>query len=259
MSEPTHLCKLFLAVTLCLPSALFAQTNQPAPPIKESSVTVPFIGCKSDGQLGPQAAPNGKSKSISITPQLASQLAFYEAENGPGVLAPRGWNCFGVYGSNGSSLYVTPQQINSQIVFADTWSGFAGPAIQLSVSIGDTSGRFEVAQIIARVFPAHKSFVQSVIAEGLEPASTFPFGPYPTDKLTYKNKEVVEYVTPANQEGLGTRSHLIKNADPIDGVAILSGEELNLVQLAVRLPPALSNLLPAIIHQVEQATPNTSH
>jgi hypothetical protein len=190
---------------------------------------------------------------------LAQQLAYYKAKNGPGALAPRGWNCFGVYGSNGTSLYMTPQPIDSQLVFADNWKGFAGSVIQLSDSTGDTSGRFEVAEIIARIFPAHKAFVQSVIAEGIEPASTFPFGPYPTDKLTYKNNEVVEYVTPANQDGLGTSSRLIKNASSIDGVAILSGEELSLVQLAARLPPAMSNLLPAIIRQVEDDTPKISH
>ena len=40
------------------------------------------------------------------------------------------------------------------------------PAIQLSYSIGDTSGRFEVARIVARVFPKYQGYVQHVIAEG---------------------------------------------------------------------------------------------
>jgi len=72
-------------------------------------------------------------------------------------------------------------------------TAFSGPAIQLSVAVGDTSGRFEVAQIIARVFPSHRNFVRDVIAEDIEPASNFPFGPFPKDKLTYKSKELVEY------------------------------------------------------------------
>ena len=43
----------------------------------------------------------------------ASKLAYYQAEKGIGVLAPRDWHCFGTYGSGGDTLYVTPQPINS--------------------------------------------------------------------------------------------------------------------------------------------------
>jgi hypothetical protein len=67
---------------------------------------------------------------------------------------------------------------------------------------------------IARVFPAHRAFVRKVIAEGIEPTSDFPFGPYPNDKLTYKNKEMVEYETPAHKDGLGTQSRLQKSYWP---------------------------------------------
>jgi hypothetical protein len=75
-----------------------------------------------------------------------------------------------------------------------------------------------------------------VIALGIEPASDFPFGPYPNDKLTYKNKETVEYETPAHTDGLGTASRLQKNADPIRGAAILVGPDTDLLSLSVRLP-----------------------
>jgi len=178
--------------------------------------TVPFIGCKSDGQVGPLKAPKGSAKIVSLSPELARELAYYKAEEGIGVLAPRGWYCFGTYGSNGSNLYVAPEPIDPKLVFTtDKWTGFAGPVIQLTVEDGGTSGRFGVAEVIARVFPAHMSFVQDVINEGIEPASSFPKGPYPNGKLTYKSKEIVEYDTPANTEGLGTKSWLQKNDQPI--------------------------------------------
>jgi hypothetical protein len=183
---------------------------------------------------------------------LAGQLAYYEAEDGPGVLAPRGWNCFEAYGSNGGSLLVAPQPINSELVFSDNWKGFDGPAVQLSVDSGGTSGRFEVAEIIARVFPAYKAFVTRVIAEGIEPASSFPFGPYPKDKLIYKSNKIVEYQTPPNTDGLGTKSRLQKNSIPISGVAILEGADTNLIQLSARLPLDLADLTPTIIQQVER-------
>jgi hypothetical protein len=118
---------------------------------------------------------------------------------------------------------------------------------------GGTSGRFEVARFIARLFPAQKAFVQSVINEGLEPASNFPFGPYPKDKLTIRSDKVVEYQTPPNSEGLGTMLGLPKNDNPIDGVVILfSGDGFNVLHLAVRLPSDMHELTSHIVKQWEQ-------
>ncbi|WP_125486518.1 hypothetical protein [Edaphobacter aggregans] len=216
-----------------------------------TAATVRFIGCQSDGQVGPLEAPKGDSKVVQIATQATQQLAYYKAEQGFGVLAPRGWHCFGTYGSSGSSLYVSPQPLNATIVFSDNWKGFTGPVIQISTEIGDTSGRFGVARTIARVFPSHKAFVRDVIANGFAQANDFPFGPYPNDQLIYKSKEIVEYQTPAQTDGLGTQSRLQKNADPIRGVAILVGSNPDLVFLAARLPPDKTDLASIIIRQAE--------
>jgi len=240
----------FFVFAMCAPASIFAQ-SQTAPRPQELTARVPFVGCGSDGQVGPVKAPTGKSKVVPITADLANRLAYYKAEMGIGVLAPRGWHCFCTYGSNGSNLYVSPQPIDSKELFSTTWSSFVGPVIEIVSRNGDTSGRFKVAQIIARVFPAHKEFVGKVIEEGIEPASSFPFGPYPADKLVYKTKEVVEYQTPARKDGLGTNSTLKKNETPISGVAILTGETPDLVLLAVRLSPGPTDLTSAIIQQVE--------
>lgn len=225
---------------------LLAQTKVAASP-----QVIPFVGCKSDGQAGPLKAPKGATKMMSLPPDIARELAYYKAEEGVGVLAPRGWYCFATYGSNGGNLYVAPEPIDQNLVFTDKWKGFAGSAVQLAVEVGGTSGRFGVAEVIARVFPAHMSFVRDVVKEGIEPASSFPVGAYPKDDLTYKSDEIVEYQTPANAEGLGTQSWLRKNDQPISGVAILVGEETNLFQLSARLPPNLTSALPAIIRRVE--------
>lgn len=247
MHEPNRLNCLILTIALCVSFTLPAQTKKPV-----ASVSVPFVGCKSDGQQGPQDAPAGTTKTVRLAPELAQQLAYYKAEEGPGVLAPRGWNCISTYGSNGSTLYIVPGQIDSKLVFSDSWKGLNGPAIQLSLSVGDTSGRFEVAEVIARVFPAYSSFVRQVIAEGIEPASSFPFGPYPGDKLTYRSNKVVEYKTPPNSDGLGTSSMLLKDASPISGVAILVGADNYLYHLSSRLPPKLAAVAAAITRQVER-------
>jgi hypothetical protein len=151
-------------------------------------------------------------------------------------------------------LYVSPDPITASHLFSSKWSDFTGPAIQLSVEDGGTSGRFGVAEIIARVFPAYKKFLAQVIEEDIQPASSFPTGPYSTDKLFYKAKNIVEFETPANASGLGTNSRLKKNAAPIRGVAILIEEPddsmPSALSLSVRLP--LTRLTPAIIQQAER-------
>ena len=220
----------------------------------QATSNVPFVGCASDGQVGPRRAPHGKAKTLPIPYKMANQLAYYQAAEGSGVLAPRGWHCFGTYGSNGGSLFVTPQIIDSKLVFSDNWKGLSGPAVQISDELGGTSGRFGVAEIISRVFPAHKAFVSKVMAEGIETAADFPSGPYPKDKLHYRSKEIVQYETPPQMEGLGTRSRLQKNEDPILGVAVLSGpdEEINLSLLSARLPQGSEILSKVLVQQVER-------
>lgn len=106
--------------------------------------------------------------------------------------------------------------------------------------------------MMARVFPSRHELVRKVIEEGIEPANLFPSGPYPKDKLTYRSKDRVEYETPAETDGVGTQSRLLKNADPIYGVAILVGGAPDLAYLAVRLPPEMMDLAPLIIQQVER-------
>lgn len=219
--------------------------------VAPKSNRIPFIGCPSDGQGGPVEALKGEDKLLPIPPELADKLAYYSSGTNLGAVAPRGWYCFGTYGSDGSSLYISPQPIDTKQLFSDKWAGFADPTIQLSLTNGDTSGRFEVARIIARIFPAHQAFTKKVIDEGIEPAGSFPSTPYTTDKLLYRNDEIVEFQTPANTDGLGTESRLQKNDDPISGVAILYGEDTDLLKLAVRLPESKSDLIPVIIRQLE--------
>lgn len=230
--------------------SLVAQQQATAANRKQAPVSVPFVGCRSDGQTGPLSAPTGKAPSLRIGTDLAQRLAYYSSAEGFGVLAPRSWYCIGTYGSGGEHVYVSPQPIDARTLFSDDF-GFPGPAIQLDYRYGGTSGRFAVAEIIARVFPAYKAFAMGVMKE-LTPPDTFSFGPYPNDALTYKGKTVVEYRTPAQTEGLGTLSSLRENDSPIEGVAMLVERTPDVMQLSVRLPPDLIGLTSAIIRQVER-------
>lgn len=244
---------ILLALAACAQFSPSAQAIAAAASPQEPGAHVPFVGCRADGQAGSVNAPNGKSRVLPIAAEAAQRLACYKSEQGFGVLAPRGWYCFGTYGSNGYVLYVSPQEISTDKLFSSNWSGFAGPVIELAWESGDTSGRFGVAHVIARVFPAYRAFAERVIDEGLEPADSFPFAPYPKDKLLYRNKRVVEYQTPANADGLGTNSKLKKGANPISGVAILMGQTPDLLLLSVRLPPNLADLTSVIVQQVERS------
>jgi hypothetical protein len=241
------LCAVYSEAT-----AVVAQANPPSAPAPSAVVTVPFVGCASDGQMGPQKAPNGKSLAVAIPAALAERLSYYKAKFGIGVLAPRGWHCFSMYGSSGESLFVSPDPIESKTVLSLKWLGFTGPGVQATVYDGGTSGRFEVAKVIARVFPAYKTFAQKVIAEGSEPASDFPFGPYASDKLTDSGKNVVEFETPGNAQGLGTDSRLQMNASPIDGVAIIGGKDTDLTLITARFSDTDRDLIAAMVAQAER-------
>lgn len=220
---------------------------------RDSGSRVPIIGCASDGQLGPVAAPARENLRLPISASDARKLAYYEPESGWGVLAPRGWHCFGAYGSNGEFLYVSPKRVKSDEVFSDGYR-FDGPAIEIADEFGGTSGRFEVARIIARIFPAHRDFTDNVIREEIEPPSEFPAGPFPGDKLSYQSSELVEYETPARTDGLGISGRFQKNSRSIQGVEILVGQmpEPDLISLAVRLPRDQTSLASVIIRQVER-------
>jgi hypothetical protein len=228
--------------------ALCAQASLVAQP---TAISVPFVRCKSGGQVGPQETPTGTRASAAIDLRAAQKLAYYSASGREdGVLAPRGWYCFGTYGSGGDTVMVSPQPIDTANLFSKKWRGFSGPAIEVSYRYGGTSGRFAVAKVIARVFPAYKAFAAQVMEEGLD--APFEFGPYPKDVLTYKSNRVVEFRTPAQTDGLGTyNSSLKKNSSPIDGVAMLTGETPDLLLLSVRLPTELTGLTSVIVRQVE--------
>jgi hypothetical protein len=238
-------------IKLALLSMLFVLTCLPI-----AAATVASVGCRSDGQLGPQGAPKVTSISVDLSNDSAAQLAYYVSPEHVAVRAPKGWYCFGTYGSNGDFLFVSPQPIDTRKLMLSHGGFFSGPAVEMKHEYGGTSGRFGVAAVIARVFPSHNDFVQNVIQQdvdaGINPPASFQFGPYPSDRVTYKSSNLVEFETPANADGLGTDSLLQKNSDPVLGAAMLVGEETDLKMVLVRLPSSEVGLAPTIIQQVER-------
>ena len=220
-------------VLILFSSGLLAQT-----------VRVPFLGCAAETAGEPLKAPKGSDKAVEINASATQKLAYYETVYGLGVLAPRGWHCFGRADSSGISVFVSPGSISP------IWTGTAGPVVQVDHLSGGTFGRFEVAGVIARVFPDHKAFVQNVIELFDRPASDFTFRPYPDDKLITQTDRLVQFQTAPHSEGLGTMSRLKANDDPIDGVAMLEGKTPDLLMLRVRLPREQRDLTKAIIEDL---------
>lgn len=211
-------------------------------PASAQGVKVPFVGCRSDGQTGALPPPRDNGRAPKVPPQFAAHLAWYASNNTGGVLAPKGWHCFELYGSNGSVLMISPNGFGKDPFAAK----LSGPAIQLSISLGDTSGRFEAARIAARLFPARKSFVDSVIGEGIEPRGNFVFGAFPHDHIQRLNRDYVEFETPAGMDGMGTMTRLRKSGDPIRGLVWMDGND-NATLLAVRLAHGQTALADYII------------
>lgn len=139
---------LLAVLTISVTPSLSAQTKPLSNGEKAPASRVPFVACKSDGQAGPVPPPPETEKIVELDASVAKGLAYYESGVGRGVLAPRGWFCFGVYGSSGSALLVRPEPI-------DSFSGYriplTGPVVEVNNISGATSGRFEVARVVARV------------------------------------------------------------------------------------------------------------
>jgi len=65
------------------------------------------------------------------------------------------------------------------------------------------------------------------------------------------DSKTVEFETPGNTKGLGTDSRLQIDASPIQGVAVLFGSEMDLVQLSVRLSEQDRDLVRLIVARIE--------
>ncbi len=125
-----------------------------APPPR-TAVSVPFVGCASFGQTEKLKAPKGTSRSVRLSHKDAQALAYYKSADGIALLAPRGWYCQGASGSSGSTLYLSPKPIHDS---PSGWEGLEGAAIEISRITSENSGRYEVAGIMARAFPEHRTF-----------------------------------------------------------------------------------------------------
>lgn len=204
---------------------------------------VPLVRCASDGQMGPQPAPKGALAIPRLPSAQAERLAYYASE-GLGVLAPRGWHCIGLVGSNGAMLIVTPERHGADLL--EPGHPLKGPAVERISRSSETSGRFEVADAAAELFPAAKTFVRAVAAEGIEPLK--PWKLSAADHVIFRTGSRLEFVTEAGRQGLGTKGNFAPSGEPIHGGLSLDPDE-GLMMVNVRLAPADAALAAPIVRQ----------
>lgn len=241
-----------LALTAAIGLAFTASGSAyPASPVRHASgmANVPYVGCASDGQLGPQPPPKPSKPTPRLPASAASRLAYYASVNN-GVLAPRGWHCFSLYGSSGASVYVTPEPIDGRTLIQDGASRFKGEGIAFSSILGGTSGRFEVAKVSSKFFPIAHGLVASVAKEEKEIGIPFDLSgnEFRNDQIVSRTDKVVRFITPAGKHGLGTDDRFVPNRSPVAGLAALVFDdgETDLMLLNARLPLKDRDLLPAI-------------
>jgi hypothetical protein len=204
---------------MAIATLLLGCSKQPA-----ALVSIPFVGCPADGQVGPLDAPQGSSKVVIAGEAPEGEIAYYKGQQAPGVFAPRGWHCRVWYGSSGGSLVVTAAPIDSPPFPPPT---FKDEAIEMSLSLGGTSGRFAAAEH-AFLFPG----APSAILQGLKEVDDLmriddaPRQPSPGD-IIKSDGLVAEFTTPSNQKGLGSERLLEPSTDPITGIAVLRVSEPN--------------------------------
>ncbi|MGI3777319.1 MAG: hypothetical protein ACRYGC_08500 [Janthinobacterium lividum] len=203
-----------------------------------------FVGCPAEGMSGPVAAPTGAALSSGLSASVAGKLAHYAAE-GTDVLAPRGWYCIEMYGSSGAFLLVTPEPHGADEL--QDFRPLSGRVVELPYLNGWASGRFDVARVLARLFPPRHAFVRQVIREGMDPARNFPFGPYPADRLIRHGSSEFEFIKPPGRACTGTvMDRLDPGGMPVGGLARLAMQD-GVTLLDVRLPAGSRPLTAAII------------
>lgn len=214
-----------------------------------SAAQVPFVGCPGIGGAdpGPWPTPHGAPKSLPSQPIVpAVRLAYYRAVTGPGVFAPRGWHCRTWGGSSGSFIIVTPSAPPAVIP--------REPVKELGVigieSYGGTSGRFEVAEVSARLFPdVMADFIAQVKAEGFPSPDFSQIHPFSDDRYTYLTPRLVKFTTPAHHEGIGS-GIFVPSTDPVRGVISLSPGDArypDLLQFEIRFSSSDDQLARALI------------
>lgn len=221
-----------------------------------ASERVPFVGCEASdfANTGDDLpAPKDRGQAPVLPRPVAHKLAYYASAD-LAVLAPRGWHCHGYEQAGTATLVVSREPLN------DGLEKPTGPGISLlSTSSWNGVGVSVALEVAARLPLAKKKVVQGIRDGWGLGKSDNTVDPYPDDILTRRSDGDVEFETPANKDGMGTMFGLMKNADPIRGMAIMwetmddnKNKSGRVVLLVVRMPPNLRPLIHTIMENTRR-------
>jgi len=192
---------------------------------------IPFVGCPMDTRENSLPAPAQAQDDPTLPDSVAKNLAYYRAVYGWGMVAPSGWYCYGYAGDLTFTFLLSPYPITGKDREGDI--KLHGPGIELEYYNNDNM-KIAVAIVAARLFPAHRAFVERVIKENALPARDYTFGPYPADHLIRRSADDVIYITPPGKQGMGTQGNMAPSNAAITGEAVIGDGGVMLIN--IRLP-----------------------
>jgi hypothetical protein len=142
--------------------------------------------------------------------------------------------------------------MNSADFFGQHHFSTKGSGVELAYNYGGTSGRWAVAEAIARYFPKHRNFIEQNF-KGLD-VGPLPLGPYPGDTFSLRTDTLVRYTTPPLTKGAGTVWALAPAAHAVQGLTMLVSDPdgPDLLRANIRLPDADGRLAEIILDNAER-------
>jgi hypothetical protein len=247
----------------CAAGALIAALlASPAP-----AARVAAVACQ-NAREPPTAAPAGATVSADVPAPLATAIAYYfDAPRRGAAFAPAGWVCISNLFPDVYDIQIVPE-FGALVGLSDTplWQQ-PMVAEQLLSAAGDLPERLSFNALALSLFPRQfPGGTDKWLAAPLRAAghpvdeaairAMLPVGPH--DVITRKSERLVEFVTPAGAQGLGTTgagASFIAPRDPVYGVAgliRLPGENDTIVELfEIRLPNSLAKMRAPLIRLAE--------
>jgi hypothetical protein len=238
---------------------------------------IPYVGCPgSDGSDGSdgggiESGTPGGPVSVDLDHASANLVAFYAGPYGPklssggsGLIAPRGWKCFWQESTDGNyGMLVAPTE--KDLIAYENYdnAGTSSAAISYDFWDGGTAGRetvipFEIRYFLQSSTGGNKETVTDAEAEAIasgQIAKSDVIPTYPDDAISYKSRDILEFMTPAGMDGLGTRPlpwGVRKSNLPIYGILRVDQTgDTDAELFKVKLPNNLSHLRQVILDDFE--------
>jgi hypothetical protein len=225
-------------------------------PAVAAAARVPAVACQNPREP-PARVPAGATVTADISAPLAAAVAFYaDAPRRGAAFAPAGWVCVANLFPDVYDIEIVPEL--SAVVGLSETPLWRQPMVaeQVLSDNGDLPERISFDALAVSLFPAlFPGGADKWVAAPLRAAghgvgeatvkSMLPLGP--RDMITRKSDRLVEFITPAGAQGLGTTgagASFIAPADPVYGVAgliRLPGQNATIVEIfEFRLPASMA-------------------